>query len=142
VGTKNPPPSYAPDLVAKAMLFACENERRDIVIGFGGWAVSAMGAVAPRLTDLVMEAAGRGVQESSDPGQSDRRDNLFGPRKDGSQRSSLPGGARKTSLFLEAQLHPMTTLVGPVVFAAGLLAARLFVTQRARGQTGGERAMP
>ena len=131
-GTKNPPPSYDPELVAKAMIFACEHDRRDIVIGFGGWAVSAMGAVAPRLTDYIMEATGREVQESTDPGESDRRDNLYAPREDGAVRSSLPGGARKTSLFLEAQLHPVATLVGSIGVAVGIAAARTFLSRSSR----------
>jgi NAD(P)-dependent dehydrogenase (short-subunit alcohol dehydrogenase family) len=117
-GTKNPPPSYDPELVARAIVFACENDRRDIVIGLGGWALSVMGAVAPRLTDYAMEAGGRILQETSDPGRAERRDNLYAPREDGAERSSLPGGSRKTSLFLEAQLHPASLLPGAALAAA------------------------
>jgi hypothetical protein len=43
------------------------------------------------------------------------------PREDGSEHSSLPGGSRKTSLFLEAQMHPVATLA--VVASVGLAAA-------------------
>jgi NAD(P)-dependent dehydrogenase (short-subunit alcohol dehydrogenase family) len=117
-GTKNPPPSYDPELVARAVVFACENDRRDIVIGFGGWALSVMGALAPRLTDYAMEAGGRILQESNDPGRPERRDNLYAPREDGTERSSLPGGSRKTSLFLEAQLHPASLLPSAALAAA------------------------
>jgi hypothetical protein len=117
-GTKNPPPSYDPELVARAIVFACENDRRDIVVGFGGWALSMMGALAPRLTDYAMEAGGRMLQETSDPGRMERRDNLYEPRSDGTERSSLPGGSRKTSLFLEAQLHPASLLPGAALAAA------------------------
>jgi NAD(P)-dependent dehydrogenase (short-subunit alcohol dehydrogenase family) len=116
-GTKNPPPSYDPELVARAIVFACENDRRDIVIGFGGWALSVMGALTPRLTDYAMEASGRILQESRDPGRTERRDNLYAPREDGAERSSLPGGSRKTSLFLEAQLHPASLLPGAALAA-------------------------
>ncbi|WP_230533333.1 SDR family oxidoreductase [Microvirga roseola] len=127
-GTKNPPPSYDPELVARAMVFACENDRRDIVIGFGGWAISAMGTIAPRLTDYVMEMGGRISQESDDPGRRERRDNLYEPREDGIERSSLPGGSRKTSLFLEAQLNPLSALPGMALGAlagAGLVAMQV-----------------
>jgi NAD(P)-dependent dehydrogenase (short-subunit alcohol dehydrogenase family) len=117
-GTKNPPPSYDPELVARAIIFACENDRRDIVIGFGGWALSLMGALAPRLTDYAMEANGRIMQESSDPGRTERRDNLYAPREDGAERSSLSGGSRRTSLFLEAQLHPASLLPGAALATA------------------------
>lgn len=110
-GIKNPPPAYDPALVAKAILFACENPKRDIVVGFGGWVISAFGAVAPRLTDYAMEAAGRAMQVTDNPGRRARRDNLYEPREDG-PHSGLPGRAmtRRTSLFLEAQLHPAATV--------------------------------
>jgi NAD(P)-dependent dehydrogenase (short-subunit alcohol dehydrogenase family) len=123
-GTRNPPPSYAPELVAKAIVFACENDRRDLVVGFGGWAVAAMGAVAPRTTDYLMEAVGYALQESRHPGRSERRDNLYAPREDGAERSSLPGGARHSSLFLEAQMHPTITMLAVAGFAVGIVAAR------------------
>ncbi len=108
-GTKNPPPSYDPRLVAKAIVYACEHHKRDLVVGFGGWAVAALGQVAPRLTDFIMEGAGRALQKSSDPGRPQRRDNLYAAREDGAERSSLPGGRLTRSLFLEAQIHPVAT---------------------------------
>ena len=108
-GTKNPPPSYDPRLVAKAIVYACETHKRDLVVGFGGWAASALGQVAPRLTDLIMEAGGRALQESPNPGRPQRRDNLYAAREDGAERSSLPGGRLTSSLFLEAQIHPVAT---------------------------------
>jgi short-subunit dehydrogenase len=122
-GTRNPPPSYAPELAAKAIAFACENDRRDLVVGFGGWAVAAMGAVAPRTTDYLMEAAGYALQESRHPGQPERRDNLYTPRQDGAERSSLPGGARHSSLFLEAQMQPAMAMLALAGLAVGVAAA-------------------
>jgi short-subunit dehydrogenase len=111
-GIKNPPPAYDPALVAKAILFACEYQKRDIVVGFGGWAISALGSVAPRLTDYAMELTGYEQQVTDHPGRRQRRDNLYEPREDGSAHSALPGRAwtRQTSLFLEAQLHPVATV--------------------------------
>jgi short-subunit dehydrogenase len=55
-GIKVPPPAYDPRLVARAILFACENRRREIVVGGGGYAISLIGRLFPRLTDLAMEA--------------------------------------------------------------------------------------
>jgi NAD(P)-dependent dehydrogenase (short-subunit alcohol dehydrogenase family) len=123
-GTKNPPPSYDPRVVAKAVVYACEHDKRDLVVGFGGWAVAALGAVAPRLTDFIMETVGRALQESSHRGRAAMRDNLYQARADGAERSSLPGGRLKTSLFLEAQMHPATTAIavaGLAGLAGGLL---------------------
>ena len=121
-GTKNPPPSYDPDVVAKAIEHACEHRVRDLVVGAGGWAVAAMGSLAPRLTDFLMEAAGKALQSTDDWGRGARRDNLDGPREDGAARSNLQGfPARRSSLFLEAQMHPALTAF--VVAGVGLALA-------------------
>src|SRR4051794_16743066 len=110
------------------MVYACENHQRDLVVGFGGWAVSAMGHVAPRLTDLIMEAGGRALQESPNPGRPQRRDNLYAAREDGAERSSLPGGRLTSSLFLEAQLHPAVTAF--ILLGAGAGAGAWLVRNR------------
>jgi short-subunit dehydrogenase len=122
-GATLPPPAYDPMVVAKAMLFAAENPKRELTVGFGGWAIAALGTVAPRTTDLLMEAAGYATQTTDNPGRRERRDNLYQPREDGAERSSLPGGSRKTSLFLEAQMHPVATALALAGF--GLVLAQL-----------------
>src|SRR3712207_1182905 len=61
-GIRVPPPAYDPRLVARAILFAYENRRREIAIGFGGYAISLFGRLFPRLTDLTMEATGYAMQ--------------------------------------------------------------------------------
>jgi short-subunit dehydrogenase len=104
-----PPPSYDPHLVAKAIVFASENQRRELTIGFGGWAIGAMGKVAPRLTDKAMEWTGYASQTTDQPERREMRDNLYQARADGDEYSSLRGEPRKTSLLLEAQLHPFAT---------------------------------
>lgn len=105
-GTKNPPPSYHPDVVAKAIAHACEHDVRELVVGGGGWLASAAGTVAPGLTDVVMELTGKMLQGARKPPRPGMRDNLYEPREDGSERSSLPGPVRRSSLLLEAQMNP------------------------------------
>jgi short-subunit dehydrogenase len=107
-----PPPSYDPYVVAKAILFAAETPKRTLVVGLGGYMISLMGNHMPRLTDFIMEKAGYATQRTQEPGPREpaRRDNLYRPREDGDEHSSLPGpSARKTSLFLEAQMHSGVT---------------------------------
>ena len=59
-----PPPLYDPELVADAILFACENPRRQLYISGGGYLISLAGRVAPRLTDAAMEMFGVGIQQA------------------------------------------------------------------------------
>jgi short-subunit dehydrogenase len=124
--TAVPPPTYDPHLVAKAIVFAAEHHRRELTIGFGGWVIGAMGKVAPRMVDKAMEWTGYQSQTTDQSERLQMRDNLYRARADGDIYSSLPGEPRKTSLLLEAQLHPFATaavLAGFGAVVASLLLA-------------------
>jgi short-subunit dehydrogenase len=114
-----PPPAYDPHLVARAIVFAAENKRREMTVGFGGWVIGAMGKVAPRLTDKAMEWTGYASQTTDEPQRQGMHDNLYQAREDGDTHSSLSREARKTSLLLSAQMHPLAT----AALIAGLGAA-------------------
>jgi NAD(P)-dependent dehydrogenase (short-subunit alcohol dehydrogenase family) len=128
-GIKVPPPAYDPRLVARAILFACENRRREIVVGGGGYAISLFGRLFPRLTDLATEATGYAAQTTDRAPSPEREDSLYQTKKGGTERSLTRPVApvRKTSLLLEAQMHPVATaatLAGLGALAVGALAAR------------------
>src|SRR5690606_5417026 len=50
-----PPPVYAPELAARAILYAAEHPVRDLYVGGAGRMMSLMGIMAPRLTDRILE---------------------------------------------------------------------------------------
>jgi short-subunit dehydrogenase len=120
--TTVPPPTYDPHLVAKAIVFASEHPRRELTIGFGGWAIGAMGKVAPRLTDKAMEWTGYSSQTTNEPERPRMRDNLYQAREDGDEYSSLSREPRKTSLLLEAQLHPFAAALAMAGIGAAIAA--------------------
>lgn len=116
-----PPVVYDPRLVADAILFAAEHPRRTLMVGGNGLMISLMGQVAPRLTDLVMEAIGRPAQvKVQDPGDPAKRDNLYEPRPDGVVDGGQNVYVRRQSLLLEAQKRPVTAAA--LLSAAGWLA--------------------
>ncbi|MBB4040396.1 short-subunit dehydrogenase [Microvirga flocculans] len=117
-----PAPVYDPHLVAKAIVFAAEHQRREITVGFGGWVIGAMGKMAPRLMDRAMEWTGYGLQTTDQRERPGMRDNLYQAREDGDMYSSQPREPRRTSLLLEAQLHPFVTATVLAGLAAGLAA--------------------
>ena len=128
-GIKVPPPAYDPRLVARAVLFACENQRREIFVGGSGYAISLFGRLFPRLTDLVMEATGFAAQTSDRAPRRERADSLHRTKEGGTERSlTRPvSPVRQTSLLLEAQMRPVATmaaLAGLGALAVGALAAR------------------
>ncbi|WP_376087132.1 SDR family oxidoreductase [Roseomonas sp. CCTCC AB2023176] len=120
-GTRNPPPAYHPRVVARGILHACEHRVRDLTVGGGGLAVSLMGNLMPGLTDFVMSKIARPMQVTEETGREERRDNLYAPREDLAETSSLSGPPpRQTSLLLEAQMNPLGT-TGLLFGAAALI---------------------
>ncbi len=70
-----------------------------------------------------MEVVAKPTQASGDPGRAERRDNLYEPKEDLSERSSLGvPRPRGRSLLLDAQMNPGKTAA---VVMAGLAAAAL-----------------
>ncbi len=118
-GTRNPPPAYHPKLVARAILHGCTHRARDITIGgAGGLSLVIGNQLAPRVMDWLFARFGRPSQVTNDPGRPAMRDNLYVEREDMDERSALHPFTRKTSLLLEAQLHPV---ISAVAAAAGAL---------------------
>lgn len=124
-GTRNPPPAYDPHLVARAIAHACETPVRDLTIGgAGGISMVMANMIAPRLMDWVMAHVGHASMTTNDPGNPAERDNLYEPREDLAVKSSLHPMTRKTSLALEAQLHPGMTAAALAGVTAVFLAGR------------------
>jgi NAD(P)-dependent dehydrogenase (short-subunit alcohol dehydrogenase family) len=105
----NPPPVYAPEPVAEAILHCCEHPERDVYVGGGGKFLSVAGERAPRLTDKAMEAAVFDLQRSDEPSPPGRPDSLHAPSKDGDERGGYPGHVAESSLYTKASLRPLLT---------------------------------
>lgn len=105
----NPPPVYAPETVAEAILHCAEHPERDVYVGGGGKILSESGQIAPRLTDKLMEATMFDLQKSNRPSSVNRQDSLHSPTVDGEERYGYPGHVAESSLFTKASLHPVLT---------------------------------
>src|SRR5688572_27531414 len=108
VEPENPPPVYAPEAVAEAILHCAENSVRDVFVGGGGKALSVMGKYAPRLTDMYMEATMLDQQQSDRPADQSASDGLY-ESQDSSlrERGGYDGHVSETSLYTKASLHPV-----------------------------------
>jgi NAD(P)-dependent dehydrogenase (short-subunit alcohol dehydrogenase family) len=125
-----PPPLYAPEVVADAVLFACAHPRRTLYAGGGGLLSSLLAQTAPRLTDLIMERIGKPLQQKpGDPGSTAQRDNLYEPRDDG-LRSSQNVHARNSSLALQVQKLPRSLIVLSLLGAGAAIAAGMIARRR------------
>jgi NAD(P)-dependent dehydrogenase (short-subunit alcohol dehydrogenase family) len=125
-----PPPVYAPDVVADAVLFACAHPRRTIYAGGGGLVSALLARGAPRVTDRIMEVVGRQLQERNSGGEApERRDNLYEPRSD-ALRGQPYVRARDTSLAVQAQKIPKRAI--GVMLVGGVAAIAMTVRARTR----------
>jgi NAD(P)-dependent dehydrogenase (short-subunit alcohol dehydrogenase family) len=128
-----PPPLYHPDVIADAIVFACETPKRTLYIGSGALASSLAGQLAPRMTDLVMEVAGTRMQQRlNEPEDLAKRDNLYQPRKDGAVCTDQNVAMRHSSLVLQAQKLPNAGWVGLAIAGTMFAGARSLVRRGRR----------
>jgi hypothetical protein len=139
VEPENPPPVYAPDLVADAILHCAQHPRRDLIVGGGGKALSMMGYYAPRLTDLALEKLLFRVQKSGHPSSNGNgHRGLHEPSSELRERGNYRGHVFEHSLYTAAVRRPLLTTAA-AVFAVGLAAVAAW-TALAQPQTPAQRA--
>ena len=126
---KSPPPVYAPEVVAKTILYCAEHSVRDVFAGGSGKVTSLLGRLAPRLTDKVMESMFE-IQQSDRPEQ-DRTNSLYSPTEGLKERGGRSSSVFESSAYTQTSLHPLVT--GAVVAVAGLTIASLL-----RGKSSGD----
>jgi short-subunit dehydrogenase len=117
-----PPPVYAPEVVAQAILRCAEKPTREITVGGAGRMLTAMGAVAPRLTDLYMESTMFDQQKRDEPPR--RHDALYEPQRDGSRRGPTERLTLNRSAYTRAALSDVGRAI-PAIAAGALLMAAL-----------------
>jgi short-subunit dehydrogenase len=134
----NPPPVYAPETVAEAILHCAEHPERDVFVGAGGKALSLAGKFAPRLTDKLMEATLFDLQKSDRPSLPSRPDSLFTPMSKLEERGGYPGHVAESSVYTKASLNPL--IAGVLLIGAGFGLAALLRRVGGNGNSGIDRA--
>jgi len=74
-----PPPVYAPENVARAILYAAQHPKRDVFVGGASKAISSGGFAMPRVIDRFMGATMFRQQQLDQPSSPNRRDALYAP---------------------------------------------------------------
>lgn len=117
----NPPPVYAPETVAEAILYCAENAERDVFVGAGGKMFSLMGKYAPRPTDKIMEMTMFDIQKTDRPAGARPKESLYDSNDTNlDERGGYDGYVAETSLYTKASLHPVLTGV-TLALGAGLI---------------------
>jgi len=120
----NPPPLYAPEIVAETILYCAEHPVRDVFAGGGGKFVSLLGNLAPRLTDKFMESSLFDAQQSNRAENKREVHSLYEPTTALKERGGRASYVSESSLYTQVSLHPFLT--GAVIAVAGLTLASLF----------------
>ena len=128
VKPKGFPPTYAPGVVADAILYASEKAPRDIVAGGAAKSMILGQRLSPRLMDAVMLRGGFGPQMTEEPKSADEPDGLFEPMQ-GQNRADgdFDGQTLQRSLVTWLDTHPAIkrgAITGAALGAAALLRAR------------------
>jgi len=124
-----PPPVYAPELVAEAILHAAEHPRRDMTVGGTGRLRVLTGQHFPWLIDLITPLVRHSVYAPDQPKVTG--DTLFSPGEEERERSG-DETPRETSLYTGALLHP-GRVAGATFLAAALLAIGIRSWRQRRG---------
>jgi short-subunit dehydrogenase len=129
-----PPPVYAPEVVAEAILHCAEHPEREVFAGGGGKAISIAEKYAPRLTDKVMEWTMEDMQQSDKPARRREQHGLYKASGELKERGGYEGHVMESSLYTKASLRPIMTTA--LVVGAGLALAGLWRSAASNGGNG------
>jgi short-subunit dehydrogenase len=119
-----PPPLYAPELVAEAILHCAENPTRDFFVGGMAKVHSSMALNTPRLHAKMNESMIDTMQNSGEPASANRHDGLYDTNSRLSERGAQDRFVLEHSVYQQARLHPVLTatiaVAGGVALAAWL----------------------
>jgi short-subunit dehydrogenase len=115
---------YPPEAVAEAILHAAEHPVRDLFVGSQAKLGAVAGAVAPRLTDLLMERYMFWSQRADRPSRRTGDSALHGPGYGLHERGTHQGWVRSRSYYLKAEMHRRAIALAVAGSAAALLALR------------------
>ncbi|MGH9326924.1 MAG: SDR family oxidoreductase [Terriglobia bacterium] len=129
------PPIYMPEVGARAVYWAAHHDRREIDVGGSTVGAIVGNKIAPGLLDRYLGRTGFKSQQSSEPDDPSRPDNLWSPvdeNADHGAHGTFEDRSRAFSYQLWADLHrvPLAAAFGIIV---GLATPLLLWTRRQRG---------
>ena len=125
-----PPPLYAPDVVAQAILEAAQYPHRDIYVGANAKLSSLMAKFLPRGSDYYMRKSLFSAQRTHRPARTHDTSALDAPGLGMHERRGQEP-TRRSSAYTSAATHPKTTAA--TMLGAGLLAASVWRVLRRPG---------
>jgi short-subunit dehydrogenase len=118
---QNPPPLYAPEVVAEAILHAAEHPVREVTVGGSGRLLEALDHWLPATMDRIMAQLLPRMQQSRSPARERGPAGLYAAAGEARERSGHASFVLERSAYTAAARHPLAAL-GMAVLAAGALA--------------------
>jgi short-subunit dehydrogenase len=119
------PPIYQPEVAARAIAWAAEHPRRQVLVGSPTVLAVFGQRLAPNALDHYLARTAFNSQQTQEPADLERKDNLFEPVPgDYAAHGTFEGQARAASLQFWITSHRALLLAGVVAMAGGMLAAR------------------
>lgn len=144
-----PPPVYAPELVAEAILHCAETPTREFFVGEMAKVHSSMAWYMPRTSEKINEMMIDSMQNSGRPAVPNRHDGLYETNSKLRERGAEDRFVMEESPYQRAMMHPMLTaglLVGGglalmAMFGSGR-GGRMSSADIGRVESGREKRMP
>ena len=134
-----PPPVYAPEVVARAILRACAHPTRDLYVGGAARLAGAFGHLFPALADkLLARTVVPPTPSGAVPRRAHDRSGLDVPTELLATRGNYPGTVRNVSLYTEAASRPLVTTLSLAGTALALALAWRAIPHRRAVIRGGK----
>jgi NAD(P)-dependent dehydrogenase (short-subunit alcohol dehydrogenase family) len=116
------PPIFQPEVAADAIVWAVENPRRELYVGWPTVQAIVGNKIAPGLADLYLARTGYDAQQIDEPVPPDRPDNLFKPVPgDFAAHGRFDDRAKSRSVQLWLTKHRSWLLTGALAAGLGAL---------------------
>jgi short-subunit dehydrogenase len=97
---------YQPEVAARAIVFAAAHNRREIYVGFATYQAIIGNKVAPWLGDFVLSKKGYKAQQTNEPVEPNRKNNIWEPvHEDRGAHGDFDKQAKTKSLTLWTSMH-------------------------------------
>ncbi len=127
------PPVFQPEVAADAIVWAAESGRREVYVGMPTVQAIVGDKIAPGMLDRYLASFGYSGQQTDQPEDPDRRDNLWEPLPgDHGAHGRFDSVSRATSTQVWLSRHRRMLTLATAAFAAAALAARWAQAPRER----------
>lgn len=117
---------YQPEVAARAIVFAAAHNRREIIVGYPGYKAIIGNKIAPWYADQVLARDGFDGQQTDEPADPDRKNNLWEPvNEDRGAYGDFASVATDKSLTLWASMNRnLVRSAAAILLASVVLALR------------------